>query len=311
MLPPMSAPTIVDVITRTKNRPLLLRRCLESLLSQNYVHWHWVVVNNGDAEPVGSLLREYAGALAGRVTLIAFSDPGLLGKLTNVGIAASGNPLITLLDDDDTWHSRFLESTVPRLTTERLHDSVRGVCTLSNCIHEKVDGEGRISVIKEYPFNPHLRNIHLASLAAVNQFPPNAFVYERRALVEVGGYNENLPVLDDWDFNLRFNFKFNIDVVYESLSNYHMRPETEVGEMANTVTAKENLHRFYEGVILNQHLRADLAAGRMGLGALLAMANTRRVVESLLHTQRKKLEHMSDKIGKINARTQTIKSKLP
>ena len=81
--------------------------------------------------------------------------------------------------------------------------------------------------------------------------------------------------------------------------------------MANTVTAKENLHRFYEGVIMNQHLRADLAQGRTGLGTLLAQANTRRVAESLLHTQRKKLEHMSDKIGKINARTQFIKNQLP
>ena len=307
----MPAPSIVDVITRTKNRPRLLLRCLESLLAQSYSHWHWVVVNNGGTEPVESLLREYASALAGRITLIPFGEAGLLGKLTNVGIAGSANSLITLLDDDDTWQPRFLEATVPRLTTDRLHDSVRGVCTLSNCILEKVDAEGRISVIREYPFNPYLRNIHLASLAAVNQFPPNAFVYERRALMEVGGYNEDLPVLDDWDFNLRFNLKFNIDVVYEYLSNYHLRPETEAGDMANTVTAKENLHRFYEGVIMNQHLRADLAQGRTGLGALLAQANTRRVVESLLHTQRKKLEHMSDKIGKINARTQFIKNQLP
>ena len=307
----MPAPTIVDVITRTKNRPRLLKRCLESLLSQSYPDWHWVVVNNGEAGPVESLLREYAGALAGRVTLIPFLDPGLLGKLTNVGIARSVNPLITLLDDDDTWQPKFLEATVPRLTTDRLHDSVRGVCTLTNCIHEKVDAEGRISVLKEYPFNPHLRNVHLASLAAVNQFPPNAFVYERRVLAEVGGYNEELPVLDDWDFNLRFNFKFNIDVIYEYFSNYHLRPETESGEMANTVTAKEHLHRFYEGVIINQYLREDLAEGRMGLGTLLAQANTRRVAESLLHSQRKKLEHMSDKIGKINSRTQFIKNHLP
>ena len=307
----MPVPSIVDVITRTKNRPRLLLRCLESLLAQSYSHWHWVVVNNGDTEPVESLLREYASALAGRITLIPFGEAGLLGKLTNVGIAGSANSLITLLDDDDTWQPRFLEATVPRLTTDRLHDSVRGVCTLSNCILEKVDAEGLISVIREYPFNPYLRNIHLASLAAVNQFPPNAFVYERRALMEVGGYNEDLPVLDDWDFNLRFNLKFNIDVVYEYLSNYHLRPETEAGDMANTVTAKENLHRFYEGVIMNQHLRADLAQGRTGLGTLLAQANTRRVAESLLHTQRKKLEHMSDKIGKINARTQFIKNQLP
>ena len=307
----MPVPSIVDVITRTKNRPRLLLRCLESLLAQSYSHWHWVVVNNGGAEPVESLLREYASALAGRITLIPFGEAGLLGKLTNVGIAGSANSLITLLDDDDTWQPRFLEATVPRLTTDRLHDSVRGVCTLSNCIQEKVDAEGLISVIREYPFNPYLRNIHLASLAAVNQFPPNAFVYERRALMEVGGYNEDLPVLDDWDFNLRFNLKFNIDVVYEYLSNYHLRPETEAGDMANTVTAKENLHRFYEGVIMNLHLRADLAQGRTGLGTLLAQANARRVAESLLHTQRKKLEHMSDKIGKINARTQFIKNQLP
>lgn len=307
----MPASKIVDIITRTKNRPRLLRRCLETLLSQEYGHWHWVVVNNGDSEPVEKLLGEFSGALAGRVTLIPFAEPVMLGKLTNVGIAGSHNPLITLIDDDDTWHPEFLGKTIRRLTADRVHESVRGVCSLSNCIHETCDDDGRISILKEFPFNPDLRNVHLANLAAVNLFPLNAFVYERGALEEVGLYNEQLPVLDDWDFNLRFNFKYNIDVVYEPLSNYHIRPNAEAGVMANTVTLQENLHRFYEGLILNQHLREDLRLGRTGLGMLLAQATTRRVAESLLRNQRKKLDRMSDKIGKIDARTHFLKDTLP
>ena len=300
---------MVDVITRTKNRPALLRRCLQTLLGQSHPHWHWVIVDNGEPGPVEKLLGEFAGVLAGRVTLVAHREAGLLGRLTNVAIAHSQHELIAVLDDDDTWEPRFLEATSHRLGAGKLHPSVRGVCTLSTCIHEVWDEAGGCSVVKQFPFNAHLRNVHLASLAAVNQFPPNAFVYERAALREVGLYNEELPVLDDWDFNLRFNHLYNIDVIYEPLSNYHLRPQAG-GDLANTVTAKENLHRFYEGVILNQHLREDLALGRSGLGTLLAQAATRRVAESLLLNQRKKLESMSDKIGKIDARTHLLKDRL-
>jgi glycosyltransferase involved in cell wall biosynthesis len=300
----------IDVITRTRSRPQLLRRCLESILAQTHPDWHWIVINNGDPEPVTLLLQEYAEPLANRALLLHHDEACAIGKLTNLAIRAGSSELITLLDDDDTWQPNFLSATAARLTTEKIHPSVKGVCTLSRCLHEHFDEQGNYTVQKEYLFNPHLRNIHLAALAAVNQFPPNAFVYERSAYEAIGPYDETFPVLDDWDFNLRFNLQFNIDVIPEMLSNYHLRPASAPSALSNTVTAQENLHRFYEGLIINHHLREDLRSGKNGLGTLLANAGTRRITQFMLHTQQKKLEHMSDKIGKIDARTKRLKSEL-
>lgn len=306
----MPAP-VIDIITRTYNRVPLLRRCMRALLAQTEVRWNWVIVNNGSAPEVEQLLWEHVEELNGKAVLIHHQERCNIGRLTNIGIRASTSPLITLLDDDDTWEPEFLERTVHRLGAGKLHPSVRGVCTQSACIHESIDEAGKATEIRRFPFNPGLRNIHLATLAAVNQFPPNAFVYERGALEEVGLYDESLPVLDDWDFNLRFNLVHNIDLIHELLANYHLRPGLGGGSFSNTVTASENLHRFYEGVIINQYLREDLAAGRSGLGTLLANAGTRRVAESMLNTQRKKLEHLSEKIGKIDSRTKVLKDSLP
>jgi glycosyltransferase involved in cell wall biosynthesis len=39
----------IAVITRTKDRPLLLSRCLDSLARQTYKDFLWVVVNDNGA----------------------------------------------------------------------------------------------------------------------------------------------------------------------------------------------------------------------------------------------------------------------
>ena len=41
----------VGIITRTKDRPVLLKRALESVVNQSYEDWHLVIVNDG-GDPV-------------------------------------------------------------------------------------------------------------------------------------------------------------------------------------------------------------------------------------------------------------------
>jgi hypothetical protein len=167
-----------------------------------------------------------------------------------------------------------------------------------------------MSTIKEKAFNPELVSVKLFQLASVNQFTVNAFVYERAAYEAIGPYREDLPVLDDWEFNLRFLRQFDILVVPEALANYHVRPDAaEDSEDANTLTAGEQLHKFYEARIANQHLRDDLDRGEIGFGFLMNLAAGHRTSIDLARDLRRKMLSVSAKVGKIDARTKELKDR--
>ena len=59
------------VVTRTKNRPLLLERAIVSVISQDYPNWKHIIVNDGgESQPVENLIEKYADAYKGRVQTI-------------------------------------------------------------------------------------------------------------------------------------------------------------------------------------------------------------------------------------------------
>jgi hypothetical protein len=60
-------------------------------------------------------------------------------------------------------------------------------------------------------------------MACGNFFPPIAFVFRREVLERIGGFNETLPVLGDWFFNLEFLLEDDIAVLPEPLARYHHR----------------------------------------------------------------------------------------
>lgn len=283
----------VAVILRTRDRPQFLPRALQSLLDQDAScrDWGVVIVNQGDRASVEQSCAPFAAALTGRAAIVDVSSaPGLLmGALTNAGIRASQSRWITVLDDDDTWHPEFLNRVLARLTHGRRHPDVRGVATQSLTVEDLLQ-DGRLATGQRAPFNPTFRKLELFALAAANLFTGNAFVYEREALETVGFYAENLPVLDDWDFNLRFAAAFEIDVIPEPLAHYHRREASSFNPGA--AHSPMELHEFYHAKIINDRLRNDLRNGTCGTGLMMAMAS--------------KLRQQSDKIGKIDSRTREL-----
>ncbi|MBU2090763.1 MAG: glycosyltransferase family 2 protein, partial [Alphaproteobacteria bacterium] len=90
---------VVAIITRTKDRPILLRRAIDSVLAQHYSDWVHVIVNDGgDPAPVDGLLAGYMDAYAGR--LVRVDNPQSLGMevASNRGIAASASRYLIIHD---------------------------------------------------------------------------------------------------------------------------------------------------------------------------------------------------------------------
>lgn len=297
----------ISILTRTIDRPQLLARMLDSLIAQSYADWECLIINGGGDTAVDGALAPRAKALDGRVRVLAYDNPtpGMRGAPLNHGLANTDSELITVLDDDDTWHPEFLRTMIDALDRAPV-PSVGGIVCQTRVIEETSVAEG-LQPQREYLLNEDLHNVTLARLAIVNAFCIHAFIYRREVAAQIGGYANDLPVLEDWDFNLRFVSHADVMAVPQVLTNYHLRRQVASGAEANSQTGEVDLHKFYESKIINDALRREFTSGKPGIGHLLGMASNTRFLERKIHALESKLKSAADKIGKIDSRTKEMK----
>jgi glycosyltransferase involved in cell wall biosynthesis len=247
---------LVTVITRTRNRPLFLQRALASVRAQTFGEWAHLVVNDGGA-------RAALDALPRDERLDVLHLPGVgRGSAANEGLARAKTTLVVFHDDDDTWHPNFLARAVEAWR----RTGRKGVVTRTERVIERLEGDRVIEVRRE-PFFPDLSAVSISELARENCFTNLAFLIERAAAVEVGGYDVTLPLYEDWDFNLRFLSRFDVSVVPEVLACYHHR-ESAAGEARNSFLQDAAHAADARAVLLNRWLRDP---DRRHVGTLMAL----------------------------------------
>jgi glycosyltransferase involved in cell wall biosynthesis len=290
--------TRVAVITRTRNRPLLLERALDSVLGQRFADWSHVVVNDGgDAGLVRRAVASREDRYRGRLTLIDNPQSVGMEAASNIGVRASSSKFVVIHDDDDSWHPDFLARCVAFMESDakpKLGCDYGGVITHSLRIDEEMLAEG-VRTVSSTPFNTWMDGVSLSRLAAGNTFPPISFLFRRDILDTVGEFREDLPVLGDWDFHLRVCAQFEIGLIPEMLANYHHRAAVQSGEYGNTVIADTQRHHTYDNLYRNELLRRDLREGRAGLGYLVSLARD----FDRLHAQIYPIERLLDRLSRI------------
>lgn len=250
----------VAIIMRTKDRPLLLRRAIRSVLDQTFQDWLLVLLNDGgNPENVELVVDEVAEDLAGRVLVLHHSLSLGMQTAANMGISNCDSEFIVIHDDDDTWKPTFLASTVSYLDDHGWKPKLGGVITWSELIIEELGKDGEITVHNRYIFNDKLYNISLVDLAIENRFPPISFLFRRAALDAVGRFKEQHGVLGDWEFHLRLLRQFDIDVIPEPLANYHHRTNTTIGVYGNSVHTQNGLHRLKRVELINSMVRGQMS----------------------------------------------------
>ena len=281
----------VSIITRTKNRPILLQRALESISKQSFKDFIWVIVNDGgDPNPVEKIVKQAADLY---INTICIHNPESLGMeaASNCGIRKVDSEFIVILDDDDSWESSFLKSTVDFLDKKNYYG---GVVTLTTKVIEEIRDES--IVIKEFQnFNENLVAVYMVDLARNNLFTNNSFLFRRSVIKEIGLYNENLPVLGDWEYNLRFLEKFDIGVIHKNLAFYHHRPDQK-GYLGNTIFEGISKHLEYNALVSNSLIRKDLKKGELGIGLLVALG---RQTSSSLNENVQNLNIKFNKLSKL------------
>ncbi len=264
----------VAVITRTKNRKVLLPRAIDSVLNQTFEDWRHVIVNDGGGrEHVEPFVERERERYKDRVHVLHHETSKGMEAASNAGIRASQSDYVVIHDDDDAWHPDFLRETVAFMEEHQERTNMAGVVAHSIVVKESIEGD-QVIKISEAPFNEWMKAITLYRLAARNSFPPISFLFKREALDVVGWFREDLPVLGDWDFHLRFVMRYDVGLIAKPLAYYHHRLALMNGEYSNTVIGGTDKHDFHDAALRNEMLRKDLASGVVGMGFLVNVSRS-------------------------------------
>lgn len=292
----------VTVITRTKDRPLLLGRCLRSVLGQTCRDWiHLIVNDGGNPRILHSLVAEYQEAYAGRVEIIDQSTCEGMQNASNRGLETATGDFVAIHDDDDSWEPDFLRACVKFLDAAGASSCTQGVVTQTSRVLEEFNAHGGVDELGREHYLP-VENIELFTAGSENPFAPIAFVYRRAVHQQIGLFNEQFSVVGDWDFNLRFLACFEIGVIDQRLANYHWRHRSGGTIYANTVTDARDEHARKTAELRNHHLRADLRAGHLGLGYLINSARLLHGHSGLLWDVRNRSDQAIHEVRKVQGR---------
>lgn len=279
------------VITRTKDRGILLERAIQSVHQQTDRDFVHVIVNDGgDQMVVDDLVKKYHKQIDGRVKVI--HNPTSIGMeaASNKAIRSVNSTYIAIHDDDDAWHPEFLQQ-----TTALLDAGQHGVIVSTDRIEEEIHNDTVVELFRER-WLPHLRTLRLYDLTNDNFAVPISFIFQRAVYDEIGGFDSELPVLGDWDFALRFMRRYDIYLhrTPYALAYYYQRPKA-TGVLGNSVFAGADKHEYYNAVLANKYLRQDLDSGGLGLGYLFSTRDERKQ-RAVVEKQEVNLKEVTDAI---------------
>ena len=264
--------TKVGIVMRTRDRPVLLPRAIDSVINQTFEDWHLVIVNHGgDPQPVDLLVDSLDDAVRKKIEILHLESGGGMERASNAGMARLDARYIAVHDDDDTWMPRFLERTVGFLDDPE-HQSYGAVVTHAYKRWERIEDD-RVEFVDDAVLNAGDAYIDTQRLLGWNRFLPINFLF-RSALIDViGGFNEQLPVIGDWDFHMRVAAVTEIGMIPEVLARYHLRHDDSDAEYHNTITAGEAKHLETDARVRGALLRRLIAADPSRLGLVVALSH--------------------------------------
>jgi glycosyltransferase involved in cell wall biosynthesis len=187
---------LASIIVRTKDRPKLLKRALQSIAGQTYRPIEVVLVNDGgcdlDIEELKTILAEVG------LNYIRLEENTGRAHAGNTGIENARGEYIGFLDDDDEFspeHVALLVTTLRRTADKAAY-----------CDCEMVSRTYDFETMKFAETERHLfssKDFSLSELLLENYIPLTTILFHRDLFSEVGTFDETLTAFEDWDILIR------------------------------------------------------------------------------------------------------------
>ena len=185
----MSAPTVSVLMTMFDAAPHL-RASVESILSQTFGDFEFVIVDDGSRDESAAIVEGYRDA---RIRLVRNDRNKGQTPCLNQGLALARGTWVARQDADDISLPQRLERQMERLRwDEKL--------ALLGCQAWLVDDGGKFTGLLDVALGPE--SIEWAGLWE-NPFIHTAAIFRRDAVVRLGGYDESFRICQDYDLWMR------------------------------------------------------------------------------------------------------------
>ncbi len=218
---------LVSILMATYNRRDRLIKAIESVRAQSYPHWELCLVCDG-GKPVDDIVKKYNDP---RIIFQHNSQNKGYGYTANTAFSLSKGAYIAYLGDDDVWMPDHLEC----LMTALLRQKEAGFAYANSlCIRRRKTEDGSFTVIDEYiPYQGHK---NLADLLEFNHITGISVLHERALFEKVGGFDEKLLCIIDFDLLRRMLCFSNTVYVDKVTSCYYEDLECASDHLTNLAT---------------------------------------------------------------------------
>lgn len=183
----------VSVIIPSYNHAHFLPFSVESVLRQTFADYEIVIVDDGSTDNSQQVVAQYSDS---RIRYIFQKNKGLAGA-RNTGIREARGEYLAFLDADDLFAETKLEVQVGWLRDHPSAGLVAGGWNL-------IDDKGHI--LEVYHPGPDFPDMSLKGWLRDCHVCPVSLLVRRDWVVKIGGFDETLRQVEDWDMWLRLAY---------------------------------------------------------------------------------------------------------
>lgn len=178
---------LVTIVMPVWNRALVTAAAIESVLAQTFVNWELVIVDDGSTDRSREVVSRFLHDP--RIRLLAEPHAGV-SAARNRALREARGEFVAYLDSDNTWFPNFLADVVAAFLADA---DVTSVYT-AQLVTDFKNGESYVRSI------PYERQHFLLN----GRIDLNVFVHRRQLFEELGGFDEQMTRLVDWELIGRY-----------------------------------------------------------------------------------------------------------